>query len=159
MDQRDLDIDASVTQYGWTAIGVEEYGSPYVYSVGLLYSANHPEIVIAGLPEDGYALLQLLVKLIAEGRSFTLPGIYDDILDGVPFAIRAIHQSHHDDYLGHALCHYCRKRDDSELAAVQLFWPDNAGRFPFDLDCDPDVADRQPRLDEPADSFSEQEVA
>jgi hypothetical protein len=34
-----------------------------------------------------------------------------------------------------------------ELRAVQVFWPDPAGKFPFDASCDLDVFQRQPRLD------------
>lgn len=34
-----------------------------------------------------------------------------------------------------------------ELEAVQVFWPDKNGKFPFDVGCDLDVYQRQPRLD------------
>jgi hypothetical protein len=34
-----------------------------------------------------------------------------------------------------------------ELEAVQAFWPDGAGKFPFDVGCDLAVYALQPRLD------------
>lgn len=141
------DIAASVAQYGWTAVGVQEHQPPFVYSVGLIYSADHPEIVIAGLPDDGCALLKYLVKLLVEGRSFAKPGVYDDALEGVRLAVRPVHPTQHAEFLGYAISYCHRQRDFGRLAAVQVFWPDDAGRFPFDDDCDPAVCERQPRLD------------
>jgi hypothetical protein len=35
------------------------------------------------------------------------------------------------------------------LQAVQVFWPDAAGKFPFDVGCDPGIFRLQPRLDLP----------
>jgi hypothetical protein len=40
-------------------------------------------------------------------------------------------------------------RTDRDLEAVQVFWPDKNGKFPFDVGCDLDVYQRQPRLDLP----------
>jgi hypothetical protein len=36
-----------------------------------------------------------------------------------------------------------------ELEAMQVFWPDEQGRFPFDRGCDEAVWSAQPRLDQP----------
>jgi hypothetical protein len=45
---------------------------------------------------------------------------------------------------------FCRQAGHiGELQAVQLFWPDKDGRFPFEPNCDLDVYNRQPRLDIP----------
>ena len=45
---------------------------------------------------------------------------------------------------------YCREIGRiGELQAVQLYWPDGTGRFPFEPNCDLDVYNRQPRLDIP----------
>jgi hypothetical protein len=45
---------------------------------------------------------------------------------------------------------YCRHIGRrGELQAVQIFWPDEAGRFPFEVGCDLDVYQCQPRLDFP----------
>lgn len=34
-----------------------------------------------------------------------------------------------------------------ELEAMQVFWPDKAGKFPYEVGCDLDVFRCQPRLD------------
>jgi hypothetical protein len=42
-----------------------------------------------------------------------------------------------------------------ELQAMQAFWPDRSGRFPFEVGCDWPVYELQPRLDH---SLSPKEV-
>lgn len=46
---------------------------------------------------------------------------------------------------------FCRE-NHLELEAVQLFWPDPAGKFPFDANCEERVFLAQPRLDMPLTS-------
>jgi hypothetical protein len=46
MDAEDRDIAARVAENGWTAIGVEDYEPSFVYTIGLMYSTRHPEIII-----------------------------------------------------------------------------------------------------------------
>ena len=52
-------------------------------------------------------------------------------------------------YLGYAQWHrrYVGKR--GTLCAMQIFWPDKAGLFPWEMGCDRSVALLQPRLDLP----------
>jgi hypothetical protein len=149
LEARDKDIAAKVAKHGWTAIGVDDHDPSFVHSVGLMYSIGHPEIIIVGLSGQGYPLLTALIKLIGQGRSFGSPGKYEDALDDVPLGVRAVHPTQHEIYLGYAMA-YCRHQGDiGKLSAVQVFWPDGNGRFPFDADCDPAVIAAQPRLDEP----------
>ena len=146
MDAEDRDIAAKAAQQGWTAIGVDDYDPSFVYSVGLMYSAKHPEIIILGLKDQNYALLAAVIKLIQQGKSFAAPGRYDDALEDVPLAVREVHPSQHESFLGYAMA-YCRHHGDiGGLKAVQVFWPDRDGKFPFDPDCDPGVATEQQLL-------------
>jgi hypothetical protein len=150
MDAKDKDIAAKVEAHGWTAVGVDDHDPPFVYTVGLMYAARHPELIIVGLAEQGYPLLAALIGLIGAGQSFASPGRYDDVLAGVPLAVRPVHPSQHERYLGYAMAH-CRHRGDTgKLSAVQILWPDDNGKFPFDADCHPAAAQFQPLLDRPA---------
>jgi Domain of unknown function (DUF4262) len=151
VDAEDRAIAAKVAEHGWTAIGVDDYDPSFVYSVGLMYSAKHPEIIIFGLKDQNYALLAAVIKLIEQGKSFAVPGGYDDAMDDVPLAVGEVHPSQHEVFLGYAMA-YCRHRGDiGGLRAVQVFWPDREGKFPFDPDCEPGVAIEQPLLHVPAD--------
>src|SRR5262245_27264886 len=111
----------------------------------------HPEAIILGLsPQAAYSILEVMVEDIRGGRSFAAPGVYDGVLAGLPVAVRAVDPSQHALYLGYAMGHCRYTGNPGGLAAVQVFWPDKRGRFPFDSECDAEVAALQPRLDLPA---------
>src|SRR5207244_7074055 len=66
---------------------------------------------------------------------FDVPGEYD-VLGVIRVAVRPVHPTQHDLYLGYAMG-YCREQGrPGELKAMQVFWPDKQGRFPFTRDCD-----------------------
>jgi hypothetical protein len=143
------DIAADVERVGWSAISIADVSPPFVYSVGLMFSLAHPELIVFGLGDEGYNVLRAMVEDIRGGRSFAAPGAYDGVLAQGNIATRPVHPSQHESYLGYAMG-YCRERGRiGELDAVQVFWPDRAGTFPFERDCDEAVWDAQPRLDEP----------
>lgn len=48
---------------------------------------------------------------------------------------------------GYAVAFYRVYSKPERLTAVQLFWPDKAGRFPFEHGCDSEVMTLQLRLD------------
>jgi hypothetical protein len=59
---------------------------------------------------------------------------------------RRVHPTQHEFYLGFAMG-YCRSIGRSgELEAMQAFWPDSHGNFPFEVGCDLAVYQLQPRL-------------
>jgi hypothetical protein len=60
-----------------------------------------------------------------------------------------VHPTQHEVYLGYAMGYYREIGDSDLLRAIQLFWPDKSGLFPFDLASDPVVASLQPRLELP----------
>lgn len=147
--QNDTGIDESVSKYGWAAVPVADATPPFIYTIGLMFSYKHPELIVFGLPESGHALLCRLVEQIEIGFSFTAPEACGNLVPGIPLAARPVHETQHELYLGYAMG-YCRERGKiGELKALQVFWADNSGRFPFDAGCNKDVWSLQPRLDVP----------
>lgn len=143
-------IAADVERVGWSAISISDVSPPFVYSIGLMFSVGHPELIVFGLADDGYNVLRAMVEDIRGGRSFADPNLYDGVLAQGPIATRPVHPSQHESYLGYSMG-YCRERGRiGELEAVQVFWPDQAGRFPFERECDEAVWAAQPRLDQRA---------
>ncbi len=141
-------IAADVERVGWSAISISDVSPSFVYTVGLMFSLGHPELIVFGLADEGYNVLGAMVEDIRGGRSFASPGTYHGVLAQGSISTRPVHPSQHDPYLGYAMG-YCRERGRlGELEAVQVFWPDRAGRFPFDRDCDEAVWAAQPRLDQ-----------
>jgi len=134
---------------GWSAISICDTRPSFVYSVGLMFSLAHPELIVFGLGDEGYNILRAMVEDIRGGRSFATPGAYDRVLSRGKIATKSVHPSQHERYLGYAMG-YCRERGQiGELQAIQVFWPDRAGKFPFEHGCDEPVWAAQPRLDHP----------
>jgi hypothetical protein len=144
----DEEIAQSVRAHGWHAIAVTDHPPEFVYTCGLMTTFQHPEAIILGLRgRPAYSVLAAMVDDIRRGRTFESPGRYEGVLVDFPIAIRRVHPSQHELYLGYAMGHCRYMGNAGGLVAVQVFWPDKASRFPFDVGCDQDVMNLQPRLD------------
>jgi hypothetical protein len=144
------EIAEGVRRYGWYAASVSDHQPPFLYTIGLMQTLNHPEFIMFGLEADNtYALFSQLVRDIHAGRSYAEPGVYAVSLGGDEHRVgfRRVHPTQHPLYLGFAMG-YCRYIGRiGELEAMQAFWPDTNGKFPFEAGCDPAVSQLQPRLD------------
>lgn len=144
------EIAEIVSQYGWYAASISDHKPPFLYTIGLMQTYLHPELIMFGIEADNvHALFSELVRNIRTGRSYAEPGVYSVTLGGDehPVAFRHVHATQHPLYLGFAMG-YCRHIGRmGELAAMQAFWPDSNGRFPFEVGCDWRVNELQPRLD------------
>jgi hypothetical protein len=149
MSSEDEEIARSVEKHGWYAIAITDAWPEFVYTCGLLTQFQHPELIIFGMEaRELYSILALMFEDIRnKGQSFARPDSYDGVLEGYPIAIRTVHPTQHELYLGYALGHCRHAGHIGGLKARQVFWPDKQGRFPFDVGCDPDVYRSQPRLD------------
>lgn len=108
---------------------------------------QHPELIVFGMESRAlYGVLAAIVEGLRKGQSFAAPEAYEGVLDGSQIAVRKVHSTHHELYLGYAMGH-SRHMNLGGLEAVQVFWPDKQGRFPFQANCDLDVYRSQPRLD------------
>jgi hypothetical protein len=147
----DDEIARVVRKHGWFAANVSDNEPPFLYSIGLMQTADHPEFIVFGLePDNAHALISGLIWDIKVGGRFDQPGIYTIVLgEEYRIGIRRVHPTQHPLYLGFAMG-YCRHLGRiGELEAVQAFWPDSSGKFPFEVGCDPGVSHYQPRLDIP----------
>lgn len=144
------EIAEIVREHGWYAANISDHEPPFLYSIGLMQTLNHPEFIMFGLEaENSHALFSQLVRDIRAGQSFAEPGVYTVNIrgDGHQVGFREVHPTQHELYLGFAMG-YCRHIGRwGELAAIQVFWPDSTGKFPFDVGCAVDVYQLQPRLD------------
>jgi hypothetical protein len=144
------EIEKVVREYGWYVVNIADHSPPFLYTIGLMQTFEHPEFILYGLDsENAYALLSGLVGEIRNGRSFGEPGVQTVVLDNTEHRVgfRRVHNSRHPQYLGGAMgyCRYIGKI--GMLEAMQVFWPDQAGRFPFDAGFDSRLSDLQPRID------------
>src|SRR5262249_7573320 len=75
---------------------------------------------------------------IRAGRSYTEPGVFAVRLgsDEHRVGFRRVHPTQHELYLGFAMGYHRFSGCSGELDAIQVFWPDSAGKFPFEVGCD-----------------------
>ena len=144
------EIAEVVQTHGWYAANVNDHQPPFLYTIGLMQTVDHPEFIMFGLDvADAHALFSELVREIHRGRRFDVPGVQTTVIRSVEHRVgfRRVHPSQHPLYLGFAMG-YCRHIGRAGgLEAMQSFWPDATGRFPFEASCDLEVHRLQPRLD------------
>ena len=144
------EIAEIVQVHGWYAASVSDHDPPFLYTIGLMQTFNHPEFIVFGLdPANAHVLFSQLVQDIRAGRSYGEPNVYQVNIGGENhrIGVRPVHVTQHPLYLGFAMG-YCRHIGRwGELEAMQVFWPDSSGRFPFDAGCAEEVFQLQPRLD------------
>jgi Domain of unknown function (DUF4262) len=146
----DEEIAEVVREYGWFAANVSDHKPPFLYTIGLMQTCRHPEFVIFGLePDNANALFSQLIRDIRAGGSYAEPGIYPVNVGGDEHQVgfRRVHPTQHPLYLGFAMGFMTNIGRMGELEAMQAFWPDGAGKFPFEPGCDLAVYELQPRLD------------
>lgn len=148
MQSEDQRIAESVARNDWHAIAVSDQPPGFVYSCGLLTTFGHPELIIFGLETSLlYEILADMVALIRKGRVFSDAALHGDVLESGSVAVRLVHPTQHSMFLGYAMGHCRHIGRAGELKALQVFWPDAAGHFPFNRECNPAVSKLQPRLD------------
>ena len=144
------EISEVVREHGWYAASISDHEPPFLYSIGLMQTLNHPEFIMFGLEaENSHALFSQLVRDIRAGQSYAEPGVHTVNIAGAEYRVgfRRVHPTQHALYLGFAM-EYCRHIGRwGELEAIQAFWPDSSGKFPFDVGCEPEVYQLQPRMD------------
>jgi hypothetical protein len=146
----DDEFAEDVRKNGWSLANVSDHNPPFQYTIGLMQTCRHPEFILFGL-EGGqaYALFTVLVADIRAGKSYAEPGLYKVNIDGAEWEVgfRRVHPTQHELYLGFAMGFLTNIGRIGELEAMQAFWPDRSGKFPFDADCNFKVSEAQPRLD------------
>jgi hypothetical protein len=141
-------VARAVTQVGQINIQVDgsEFGPPYMYTVGLEKSCQHPELIIFGLdPAPSDYLLTKIIEKIKGGECIWSAG-QTHLLHGVgrlPLAIREAHRSKVAGYVEEAWLYYGRETQGSHVRYLQVVWPDAAGLFPWDAGFDEEAREYQ----------------
>ena len=148
----EAEIAEDVTKFGWSCADVSDGQPPFAYSIGLMQTVAHPELIVFGLNRRiARRLLGAIVQRIRDGEQFDSAEVqtirFGDHDSRIAF--RNVHLTQHPLYLGYAMG-YCRESGlPGEFAALQVFWPDQQDRFPFDVGFDSELSNLQPRLDIP----------
>jgi hypothetical protein len=146
MDEGDKKLLDDIKTYGWHILKVfDENGEmpDFAYSVGAYHSFNQPEIILCGLElDDMHKIINEVVEAMKAGKQILADTPYPDFLDGYDCVFRPVKKSHYEEYLGYANWFY--KGED--FPALQCFWPDRNGHYPWEENFAQGLIDFQPRL-------------
>jgi hypothetical protein len=143
-DDIEARVRGDIAEHGWHVVKVmgDDAAPAWAYTIGLHETAGHPELAMFGLPlDDLHAALNQMGALIRSGRVFE-PGEHDGIFEGLPCAVRPVEPRWMDVFFGNAAWHY----KDAAVPLLQCFWPDAAGRFPWQDGFDASWRSDQPQL-------------
>ncbi|CAN5441433.1 hypothetical protein BH11PLA2_BH11PLA2_24390 [soil metagenome] len=146
----DDEIAEIVREHGWFGAIIEDGKPPFMYTIGLMKTFDHPEFIIFGLePSHANALFEGLIQNLRNGGAYAEPGVYTVTLGGDEHKVgfRRVHETQHPLYMGFAMGFMTGLGRIGELLAMQAFWPDQEDKFPFDAGCELGVYELQPRLD------------
>lgn len=130
-----------IAKLGWHGVSrfPGEAQIDHYYTVGLQQTYGHPEVLIVGLAGDvAHGMGHSAVEAIENGAALSDGQRSDAILEGYDVVYAAIDQTTADRWLPLATWYYEKR----PWTALQLIWPDRAGRFP---DQDGYDAERSPQ--------------
>ena len=105
VEQRVLD---DIARFGWHLIQInaDEAQPGFVYSIGMMETLGHPEIIMFGLARQLMGtVINDMGRQIRAGRNFAELGLFEDLLQGYACKIIPVHKRWHTRYLGYAMWH------------------------------------------------------
>ena len=121
---------AMIVKYGWAAVGIfSENEPPWIYTVGLQDTHDHPELVIYGLPlELMHNLLHDAVREIENGKRFEPGTLAGGVIANYDVAVVKVDEPFDPRYPLNVATFF---HEDDEVEAVQLVWPQADGTYPW----------------------------
>lgn len=141
-------FEQRIETFGFTMMGVDSGVKSWVYTIGLLETFGHPELVVTGLGMASAAgLFDGIVDRIRKGETFS-PVSPDSTLNGHPFRVSAVHPTQWVHGRFAMWTNYYGERGflPAQPAAIQILWPNDDGVFPPDRDFCHDHRNCQPLL-------------
>jgi hypothetical protein len=140
----------NIEKYGLQVISIRasDYLPSFSYSIGLLETYQHPELICFGLSTDlMHALINDVAALIKQGEKMESGKNYDNIFANSDAQFVQVDVRNVPDYFKLALKYYGL----DQIPAMQLIWTDRENRFPWEMDFEEEFMYKQPLLDRNAD--------
>lgn len=145
IDNIDKNIISNVQEHGFYVLHFyeEEDFPAYAHTIGLYENYNHPELVMFGLPEETmHILLSDASDRVKNGTQIEPEGLYDDFVKGYKVTFKHANLDEYKGFFGYGVDFY----EGHEFPVLQLVWPDQEHRFPWDEKFDPKMKPMQPLL-------------
>lgn len=140
----DQELAADVEQHKWVVLKIgTPGGDEYGYSVGLTRSFGHPELVVTGLDDDTMQeLINEVGEAIEAGEAFHDGDVSPEFLEGYDVTFRAVPPALRATHFAHADRFYAGR----DFALLQIIYPDDQRRWPWDAGVAADFRKGQPVL-------------
>ncbi len=148
LSEQDVNVLLRREEHGWfvNCIAEDAEGPGFAYSFELYEEFGHPEVIIFGLPE---ATMQQLINDVGQkvqaGALYSTGCLSSELLEGYTCAFGSVDQLQYGQTCTWTVWFY----ENVSFPALQLFWPDKQGRFPWDAGFSEQLRDRQPDLSQP----------
>lgn len=140
-------IDRAIDDPGWMVMAIPDAAPPFCYTVGLIKSFNHPEIIILGLRyEIAHPLLNTVGFQIKQGEVFSPGNRYDSITEKYDTQFVEVTLENISEYFGILIGYTRHHNDATPIRALQLVWPDPQNRFPWENGFEEKFRTAQPLL-------------
>lgn len=139
-----------IEKYGLHTLFVpgSDYLPSFCYTVGLLKTYGHPEIICFGLSSKAATeVLNNIADIIKSGQKIELKKVYDNFFINVDSQFIEVDQRYIKNYLGYDIWFY----ETLDIPSLQLVWADRENKFPWEDTFDQELIYRQPLLDRNAD--------
>jgi hypothetical protein len=131
-DAHDMKVLSDVKDYGFHIVWIktDDERPDYCFTIGLEYSYEHPEIILMGLPIGaGKNIINKLGAEIKNGLKFIESDDYIKI-SSQKFMVKKMDPTNYGEYIGYFMWFYKSLKTPPDV--VQLFWPDESDKFPWD---------------------------
>jgi hypothetical protein len=140
-DRRHSQTLVEMRQSGCSLCPVPDGRPPYVYTIGLSLTYQHPEILVSAPVAVGLAMLGQAVQAVRGGVRLTSGSFYQLWrTDTTPVQFAPVRAG-----LTRYLHLACAVLHTPSFAALQLLYTDEAGCWPWDPFCSPTVSQAQRR--------------
>lgn len=128
---RDSHIAGNVAKFGWHVMGAGGGDAPagWGYSIGLWHTLCSPEVSVFGLSTQiAMGVANAAAEAVRDGNPLEPDQRRGDVIENYDVAVRPVHPSWYHGFFGAGIDFY----QSLPLPITQLFWPDKAGRFPWE---------------------------
>lgn len=151
LSEFEVDILKSIKVHGWHVNGIEgdDKSPAWAYSVGIYAKYRQPEIIIFGLDiESMYEMIDHYVTAVKQGLIVSDSACVSGLIEDRDCVVRDVYPKWRELLLRSSAWYYHHE----QFPAVQCFWPDSKGRFPWDKGFRPAKEQRQPLLYEDSEA-------
>lgn len=130
LDRHEQDFVAQIREFGWrsTSVITDNEGPGFTYTTGFWANLSIPEVIVFSLDSKvAHDVLWDIYREAKNGRQFPTGVCVSDIFANVDAFLIPVGKEAYPYYLGWSSWFY----GGNGFPCVQLVWPDQEGRFPW----------------------------